>query len=77
MLGFTLSVERLLEFWNLVAERKAETEEERIAILLEMAEEGKIDNVFQTKRTKEQYIKDISREQNVLDLTEKEEPHED
>lgn len=72
MLVFRMSVEVAEEFYRRCAERGANTEETRTALLLEMAKEGLIDGLTHTNRTKEQYIKDISREQNVLDLTTKE-----
>lgn len=67
---FTLSLEALQEFYARCLLFRAETEQERIAVLVEMANEGWVDSVSQTGRTKQQYIEDMSKEFTVLDLTE-------
>lgn len=67
---FTLSLEALQEFYARCLLFRAETEKERIDVLVEMAQEGWVDAVSQTGRTKEQYINDMSKEFQILDLTE-------
>lgn len=61
------------EFWKRVIERKAETEKERAAILLEMAEAGLLLSVSETNRTKDEYVNDLRKEFEVLDMTKEEE----
>lgn len=68
LLVFTMSSDQALEFWRRVMERGAETEAERKEILLEMANEGKVESVSETGRTKEEYIQDMSKEFRVLDV---------
>lgn len=57
-----------LDFWRRVKERHADTLTERHAILLEMAREGLMERVVQTKRTREQVVKDMAQHYRVLDV---------
>lgn len=57
-----------LEFWERVQQQHADSLEERQAILLEMAKEGKMERVVQTGRTKEEVMKDWSKHYRVLDI---------
>jgi hypothetical protein len=67
---FRMDVDTALEFWERVMDRKAETLEERNAILIELVEEGRIKSVMATERTKEQIIEDAAKNYGrVLDLT--------
>jgi hypothetical protein len=67
---FQMSAATALEFWERVIAKKAETLEERNAILLELVHEGRIQSVIATERTKEQIVKDVVKHYgNVLDLT--------
>lgn len=62
-----------MEFYRRAKEIGAETEEDRLQLLLAMADEGKLVRVSQTNRTKAKYIEDISKNFNVWDLTQREE----
>ena len=67
---FHMDVDTALEFWQRVIDRKAETLEERNIILMELVEEGRIQSVMSTERTKEQIIQDAAKNYGrVLDLT--------
>ncbi len=68
MIIFTMTYEVAEEFYARCKKRKAETEEERTAILVEMAREGLLMGVSQTERTREEYVEDLSKEFNVLDV---------
>lgn len=72
MLIFQMEPATVEEFWVKVKERNLETEEQRKDLLLEMAKEGKIKSVVQTRRTKEEIVKDYKKNYgNVWDLTDK------
>ena len=64
-----MSSDVAVEFWKRVVERKADTEKERVAILLELTEEGKMDAVSETQRNKEEYVEDLKKEFDVWDTT--------
>lgn len=67
MLMFDLSVENAQEFFERCMKREANTLEERLEILREMAEEGKIKRIMATDRTPDQVAKDLSKHyDNVL-----------
>jgi hypothetical protein len=67
---FQMSVDTALEFWERVVARNAQTEEERQDILIELVQEGKVDAVSKTNRSKEQILKDAKKNYgNVLNLT--------
>lgn len=57
-----------LDFWRRVKERNANTLTERQAILLEMAREGLMERVVQTKRSKEEVIRDMAKHYKVLHI---------
>ena len=56
-----------MEFYRRCMERKAMIELEKHNILMEMVHEGLIKNVVVTKKSKEEYIKHLSKHFNVLD----------
>ena len=70
MIAITLTLEAAEEFFRRVLLLKNDTEQERVKILLAMAKEGLIENIIETERTKDEYVKDQRRHFNVLDLTE-------
>jgi len=71
---FQMDIDVALEFWQRVIDKKAETQEEREHILLELVEEGHIKSVMSTNRSKEQIIRDAEKNYGrVLDLTHHEE----
>ena len=65
---WTMNADVALEFYERCAEREAHTEEQRLVILRELAEEGKMVSVMATERTKEQYVEDLNKNFNVLDV---------
>lgn len=69
MIAFMMTPAIAEEFWKRVIERGVKTEKERAAILVEMANEGLMLSVSETNRTKEEYVKDLSKEFRVLDVT--------
>ncbi len=62
-------VEAFARFWQVVWELDAHTEKERSEILLDFAKHGELKRVQQTNRTKEQLIKDWSKEFTIRDIT--------
>lgn len=71
MFAFMMRPRVAEEFWRRVIERKADTEKERAVILFEMAEEGLMNSVSATNRSKDEYIQDLSKEFRVLNVTSK------
>lgn len=71
MLSFEMTLATAVEFYERKKALGAVTEEECLAILLEMTHEGLIERITQTERTKEQYVADLQKNYDVLDLTEK------
>ena len=69
MFSFHMDVDTACEFYRRAGEAKADTEEARTKILIQMVEEGLIKTVTQTNRTKEQYVADLAKNFEVLDLT--------
>jgi len=65
-IAWTMSVDTAMEFWKRCIERKADTEKERIKILAELAEEGRMQNVVATNKTKEEYIQDKAKHFKLL-----------
>jgi len=59
--AFEMDVAAAEEFFRRCEERQATTQNERVAILIEMAKEGKLRSIVQTKRTMEQYIEDTKK----------------
>ncbi len=72
MLSFHMTADTAYEFYRRAKEHNAQTEDDRVNILLDMVAEGLINGVAETSRTKEEYIADLSKEFKVLDLTLKE-----
>jgi hypothetical protein len=69
---FVMTVDTAIEFYERCINQKAETEEERQKILLELSQEGKMDRAYLTNRSKDQVIKDLAREHKVLHIKNKE-----
>lgn len=70
---FHMNVDTACEFFERVQAKellykRTLDEEERTNILVEMAQEGKIDAVIGTNRSKEQVVKDYTKHNNVLNL---------
>lgn len=73
LLAVELSLEQCEEFYKRCGERKAETLDQKNAILLEMIKEGNVIRATSTNRTKEEYIKDTAEHRgNVLEIKPKE-----
>lgn len=68
MIIFQFKEGAALEFFKRVKARNANTLTERQAILLEMAREGLMERVVETKRTKEQVIADMAKHYKVLHI---------
>lgn len=65
-LVWTMDVDTALEFYRRCIERNAETEDERLKILTDLAEEGRMKSVVATSKTKEEYIQDKAKHFRVL-----------
>lgn len=63
---FYMTAEEALEFFERVKSLKEDTEEARMELLVQMANEGKKISIGQTSRTKEQVIEDYSKHGKVL-----------
>ena len=61
MHAFTLTAENAELFFEVCHELKANTEEERVKILIAMAKMGKVENVCKTPMSKDEYIKHLSK----------------
>lgn len=61
MLVFEMTLEVAQEFYKRCTEREAVTLEERTKILVELANEGKMNAVMETKRTPDQVAKDMAK----------------
>ena len=68
MRAFTLSLENTIIFWELCKELKAETEEERTAILDAVAELGAVKSIVSSSKTKEEYKQHLAKQFNAVEL---------
>lgn len=76
LFAFTLDSESLDEFFRRVDEYKAESKEDKDAILIQMVQEGIIKDVTVTERSKEQYVKDLSKNFKILQVNKEEDKNE-
>ena len=60
MLAFSLTADNAMLFFEVCQELKADTEEQRVAILKAMVQLGKVKSVVQTPKTKEEYAKHLA-----------------
>lgn len=65
-IAWTMDVETAMEFYKRCMERNATTEPEKVAILTELAQEGRMKSVVGTDKTKEEFINDKSRHFKIL-----------
>ena len=72
---FTMIPEIAVEFWERVNKENAQTEPERLKILMDLANEGKMNGVSVTGRSKEQVIQDYSKHFKTLYIKPKETGH--
>jgi hypothetical protein len=63
-----MTLEVAEEFYRRCDERQAKTRDEREAVLFELANEGKMNYVAETKRTMEQYIEDTAKHFSILHI---------
>lgn len=70
MYVFEMTADVALEFFRRVQLLDVDNEQNREAILFKMGEEGLLKRISATNRTKEDYIKAVSKEFKVLDMTE-------
>ncbi len=68
LFAFTMDIETAMLFYQRADAAGAKTEEERSKLLMQMVEEGLIKNVVATQRTEEQYLADLQKNFNVLDV---------
>ncbi len=68
MLAWTLTADNAVLFYELCQELKAETEAQRVQILMEMARLGKVKNLAKTTMTKEDYLKHLSKNFKVAEI---------
>lgn len=73
-IAWTMTVDTALEFFHRCQERNANTEEERVKILVELAQEGKMGSVTATNKTREEYITDKAKHFKILRIK-KDETH--
>lgn len=71
MLSFEMTGEVAEEFFRRVQLLEIDNEETRTGVLIKMAKEGLITRVMETKRSKEEYVQDLQKNFNVLDVTSK------
>lgn len=72
-LAWTMTADIAMEFFQRCQDRGAVTEPERVKILMELAEEGKMTNVTATNKTKDEYIKDKAKHFKILKVGKKDE----
>lgn len=63
-----MDIKTAVEFFEERDKRGLKTEKECIKLLAELANKGKMKRVWATNRSKEQAIKDISKENKVLHI---------
>lgn len=61
-----------MEFFKRCMDRGVTTDKEKAAILLELAQEGKMLSVTATNKTKEEYITDKAKHFKILKIEKKE-----
>ncbi len=69
MLAFRLTPEQAEVFFEVCGLMNAKTEEERTAVLVQMARMGDVASVVETKKTKEEYIQHLAKHFKVLNIT--------
>jgi hypothetical protein len=68
---FEMTADTACEFYELCEKKGVKTEEEKAKVLAELASKGKMTRVYQTKRTKEKFVSDLSKELRVLHIKDK------
>jgi len=65
-IAWEMTVEVAMEFYKRCIEQKAETESEKVKVLRQLMEEGKMTRVTTTKKSKEEYIRDKAKHFKIL-----------
>lgn len=68
MLAFTLTLDQTILFYEICQEINAVTEDQRMAVLNEMAKCGQVKSIVSTPKTKEEYIKHLAKNFKVLKI---------
>ncbi len=69
MLAFTMSLDQLELFYDICSAVGAKTEQQRVQVALEMANNGHVKNIVKTDMSKEDYIEHLAKHfGNVLEL---------
>lgn len=66
LIAWTMTPDTAMMFYERCMERKADTPEERIKILAELAAEGRMQSVVATNKTKDEYIQDKAKHFKIL-----------
>lgn len=61
-----MSLDMAMIFYTLCEEFKLTTEKDRVALLNLMAKEKKLERVWETKRSKDQFIKDTAKHFKII-----------
>lgn len=64
--AWTMTADTAMEFFKRCHEQGANTQEERVQILIKLAQEGQMKSVVATSKTKEEYIADKARHFRIL-----------
>ncbi len=67
-IAWTMSVETAMEFYRRCMEQNAETEEQEVRILMDLAGEGRMTSVVATNKTQEEYIQDKAKHFDILQI---------
>lgn len=68
MKAYQMSLDTAMIFYQLCEELKLNTERDRVSLLDLMAKEKKLQRVWETKRSKEKFIKDLAKHFNVVPI---------
>lgn len=68
MRAFRLTLDNAVLFWELCQIFKAETEEQRLYIMDCMIREGRVEQVTDTPKTKEEYVQHLAKHFNVAQI---------
>lgn len=71
MQAFRLTLDNAMLFFELCKELKADTEEKRLSIMDAMVQFGKVEQVTDTPKTKEEYLNHLAKHFKVLNVSSK------
>lgn len=72
-IAWTMTAETAMEFFKRCAERGAISESDRVKILAELAQEGRMNSVVGSDKTQEEYIMDKAKQFKILKIEKREE----